>query len=181
VKGGKEKYLCYWFYQQLLNCSLQETLIKLHFKHSVHIDDKALWYINLVPDHQQFPAARCVMGENICLYQGSSQLTAKSMNNAFFLVRERTAVDLVNATILLLQLETKRYNEYKAKAWNWNEVLTPHGKKLSEDAYKDITHHEYEIHFNVQGDQWLCRVQRLASTNQYQCCFKAEEDEGSAF
>ncbi len=96
-------------------------------------------------------------------------------------VRERNAVDPVSATILLLQLETNRYNKYKAKAWNLNEVLTPHGKKLSEDAFRDINHCKYEIHIKAQGDQWLCCVQRLSSTNQYQCYFKAEEDEGSAF
>jgi hypothetical protein len=86
------------------------------------------------------------------------------MNNANLAVRERTAFDPVNATILLLQLETKRYNEYKAKARNLNEVLTPHGKKLSEDALRDNNHHKYKIHINAQGDQWLCCVQRLPST-----------------
>jgi hypothetical protein len=166
VNGGKRKYSCHWFYQQLLNCSLQETLTKLRFDHSAHIYDKALQYINLVPDHQQFLAARCAMGDNICMYQRLSQLTMESMNNSNLAVRERTAVDPVNATILLLQLETKRYNKYKAKAWNLNEVLTPHGKKLSEDAFRDIYHHKYEIHINAQGDQWLCCVQRLSSTNQ---------------
>jgi hypothetical protein len=72
VKGGKGKYLCHWFYQQLLTCSLPETLSKLGFEHSAHINDKALRYINLVADHQQFPAARCAMGGNICMYQQSS-------------------------------------------------------------------------------------------------------------
>ncbi len=121
------------------------------------------------------------MGANICMYQQLSQPTAESMNNANLSVTERTAIDPVNTTILLLQLESKRYNEYKAKAWNWNEVLTPHGKKFSEDAFKDINHHKYEIDINAQGDQWLCCVQRLASTVQYQCYFKAVEEEGSAF
>jgi hypothetical protein len=77
----------------------------------------------------------------------------------------------------LLQLETKRYNEYKAKeGWNLNEVLTPHGKKLSGDAFRDINHRKYKIHINAQCIQWLCCVQSLSSTNQYQCYFKAEED-----
>ncbi len=67
------------------------------------------------------------------------------MNYANLAVRERSAVDPVNSTILLLQLETKRYKKYKAKAWNWDDVLTPHGKKLSEDAFKDVNHREYEI------------------------------------
>jgi hypothetical protein len=114
------------------------------------------------------------------MYQRLSQLTAESMKYANLAVRERTVVDPVNATILLLQLETKRYNKYKAKAWNLDEVLTPYGKKLSEDAFMDVNHHEYKIHINAQGDQRLCHVQMLSSTNQYQCYFKAEEDEGSA-
>jgi hypothetical protein len=103
--------LCHWFYQQLLNCSLPETLTKLRFEHSAHINDKALRYINLVADHQQFLAARCAMGDNICMYQQLSQLTAESMNNANLSVRERTAVDPVNATILLLQLKSECYNK----------------------------------------------------------------------
>jgi hypothetical protein len=55
--------------------------------------------------------------------------------------------------------------------------LTPHGKKISEDAFKD----KYEIHINAQGDQWLYCVQRLASTIQNQCYLKAVEEEGLAF
>ncbi len=61
------------------------------------------------------------------------------MNNASLSERERTAFDLANATILLLEIKSKHYNEYKAKSWNWNEVLTPHGKKLSEDAFNSLS------------------------------------------
>ncbi len=86
------------------------------------------------------------------MYQRSSQSTAESMNYANLAVRKRTAVDPVNSTILLLQLETKRYSEYKAKAWKWDDVLTPHGKKLSEDAFQDVNHREYEIHISALGN-----------------------------
>jgi hypothetical protein len=181
VKGGQGKYSFHWFYQQLLNCSLPDTLTKLCVDHSAHINDNALRYINLVLDHQQFLAASCALGDNICMYQLLSQSTAESMNYANLAVRERTAVDPVNSTILLLQLETQCYNEYKAKAWNWDDVLTPHGKKFREDACKDVNHHKDEIHISALSNQWLCRVQRVSSTNQYQCYFKAEEEEGSAF
>ncbi len=60
--------------------------------------------------------------------------------------------------------------------------MTPHGKKLSEEAFKDINPREHQININQQGDdQWNCRVSRLSSTNKYQCFFKAVEEEGSAF
>ena len=93
------------------------------------------------------------MGDNICMYQRLSQSTAESMNYANLAVRERTAVNPVNSTILLLQHETKGYNEYKAKAWKWNDVLTPHGKKLSEDAFQDVNHREYKIHISALENQ----------------------------
>jgi hypothetical protein len=88
------------------------------------------------------------------------------MNYANLAVRERTVVNPVNSTILLLQLETKCYSEYTAKAWNWDDVLTPHGKKLSEDAFKDVNHRKYKIHISALGNQWLCCMQRVSSTNQ---------------
>ncbi len=72
------------------------------------------------------------------MYEQLFQSTAESMNYANLAVRERTAVDPVNAAILFSQLETKHYNKYKAKAWNLDEVLTPYGKKLSEDAFKNV-------------------------------------------
>ena len=60
--------------------------------------------------------------------------------------------------------------------------MTPHGKKLSEDAFKDINPREYQIRINQQGDeQWNCGVSRLNSTNKYQCFFKSVEEEGSVF
>jgi hypothetical protein len=105
------------------------------------MDDKALGYVTQVKDHQQFPAARVaygarVEGEMIHMYQRSSSSTAELMNAANKLVRNRTAVDPINAMILLLKLEAKRYADNKEKAWEWTEVLTPHGQKLSNYAFK---------------------------------------------
>jgi hypothetical protein len=59
--------------------------------------------------------------------------------------------------------------------------LTLHGKKLSEDAFKEVNHRKYEININALSNQWHCCVQRVSSTNQYQFYFKAEEEKGSAF
>jgi len=98
--------------------------------------------------------------------------------------REKMAVDPINALTLLLQMEVKRFNANKEKAWNWNEELKPQGNKLSKEAFKDINPCQYQINIKQQGDddeQWICRVSKLTSTNKYQCFFKAVEEEGSAF
>ena len=85
------------------------------------MDDRALWYIGLVNDHQQFPAARvaygALQGENIYMYQRSSFSTAESMNAANKSVRDCTAVDPINAMLLLLKLEAQRFWANKEKAW----------------------------------------------------------------
>ena len=187
VKEEKGKYFCLWFYQLLLTPKNHDTITSKHrFEHSAHLDDKALCYLNLVPDHQQYPAARCEMGDGIYMYQRSLQSIAESMNKANMVVRERTAVDPVNTAVMLLQLETKRYKENKAKAWDWNEILTPHGKKLSEEACNPINHCEYKIHINdnPHGNEVSYRVSRLAigqQYQQYQCYYQTLEEEGSVF
>ena len=53
------------------------------------------------------------------------------MNAANKSVRSRTAVEPINAIIILLKLESERYNRYRNEAWEWKEA---HGKRLAENA-----------------------------------------------
>ena len=53
--------------------------------------------------------------------------TVESMNRANSKMRARTAVDLPNATILLLKLECTWFNKMKQEAWGGNSILTPRG------------------------------------------------------
>ncbi len=66
------------------------------------MDDKALAYMNSIKDYQQYPAARVahgarLEGETIYMCQRSSSSTAELMNAANKSVRDRTAVDPINA------------------------------------------------------------------------------------
>jgi hypothetical protein len=118
-------------------------LESLKDEHAVNMDNGALRYLNQVNDKEQYPAARCAMGDNINKFGWSSLSLAESMNNANMVVRERTAVDAVNASLLWLQLEAKRYNKHMNKAWVWNKALTPHGKKLCKELFQkgDFIHY----------------------------------------
>jgi hypothetical protein len=77
--------------------------------HAMNMDDKALHYLNKVNDHEQYPASQCAMGEDICMYGRSSSSSAEALNKANSMVRERHAVDCVNAGLLWLKLEKTRY------------------------------------------------------------------------
>ncbi len=138
------------------------------------MDDKVLGYVSQVKDHQQFPADRVaydarVEGETIYKFQHSSSSTAESMNAATKLMRDQTAVYPINAMILLLKLEAKRYADNKEKAWEWTEVLTPHGQKLSNNAFKSINMQDYTINNESEVDRYDCTVSSNRTNNTYYC------------
>jgi len=63
---------------------------------------------------KQYAAARCAMAPDIRMYGKSASSGVEAMNHANKLVREKTAVDPLNAAIILLQLEGDRFNKRKA-------------------------------------------------------------------
>ncbi len=138
-------------------------------------------------DHQQFPAARvhhgAEVGETIYMYQRSSSSTAESMNAANKSVRNCTAVDPINAILLLLKLEAARYSKNKEKAWSWNEVLTPHGKKLSDKVFSKVNPRDYTITIDAELNKYVCTVSRMTSNYTTTCWFPSsyDEDNGSLF
>ncbi len=187
VKGGKGEYSCHWFYNLLLGCGRVETITKHWFDLAGKIDDKALRYIGLINNHQQFPAARvhygAERGEKIHMYQRSSSLTAESVNAANKSVRDRTAVDPINPVLLILKLEAARYSKNKEKAWSWNEVLTPHGKKLSDNVFSKVNPRDYTIKIDAELNKYDCTVSRMTSNYTSTCWFPSsyDDNDGSLF
>jgi len=145
------------------------------------MDTRAVAYLNKVPDHQQYPASRCALTEGVCMFMRTASSAVESMNRANASVRERTAVDPINACILLLKLEGERFGKHRDLAHKHSEILTPHGMKLMTKAFKDVNPREFEIYINPQGDRLSCRVNRIISPNIYTCWFHAIEQEGSLF
>ena len=66
------------------------------------------FYLQRLPDELQYPAARCAMNNAVCMYGKSASSGVESMNNANQLARQKTAVDVLNAIMLLLKLESER-------------------------------------------------------------------------
>ena len=112
VKGGKSDYSCHWFYNVLVGCGSMSMIDRKRHDIEEFMDEKALRYLGLVNDHQQYPAARVQFGldqgAEVCMFQRSLASTAESMNAAHKGVRDRTAVDPINSLLLLLKLEARR-------------------------------------------------------------------------
>lgn len=64
-------------------------------------------YLQKLPDECQYPAARCNMGNGICMFGKSALSGVESMNNVNSIACQRTAVHILNDIILLLKLESK--------------------------------------------------------------------------
>jgi hypothetical protein len=102
-------------------------------------------YLYKLPDECQFPAARCAMGEEICMYGKSASSGVESMNKSNKLARQKTAIDVMNGVILLLKLEAERFQRYQKAAWDREDILTDKGMKLMEECFADVRVRDYQI------------------------------------
>ncbi len=108
--GGSSKtpHTALWMFNKLIRCGSNaniEYTKQMHFK---HMSNKDLSYLNSLADEEQYPGARCSMGDNIYMYQRSASSAVESMNAANRDVRARTAIDALNAAILLIDKECGR-------------------------------------------------------------------------
>ena len=139
-------------------------------------------YLTKIDDTKQYPAARCAMGPGICMYGKSASSGVESMNRANKqLVRMKTAVDILNASLLLLKLEGDRFNAGKEKAWNWDQPLTPKGMDIMRDVFdsvrliefrlsmqEDETHHIGLVRKNlVTATEYEVRIPKVAYMGSY--------------
>ena len=158
--GGKVPNSALWMYNKLIRCrsvALIEHYKREHFK---SMKNKDIEYLNNLTNESQYPAARCAMGENIYMYHRSSSGAVESMNRANSEMRARTAVDLPNATILLLKLECARFNRMKQEAWGGNSILTPRGKEEYDATFTNLNPSHFIFHLRDEDDHWQLRVFR---------------------
>ena len=101
------------------------------------------------------------MGEDIYMYTLSPSLGSESMNRANMPIRREAAVNAINASLQLLQLENKRYDQFKKEVWGHTQPLTPREMKLMEDIFQDVEVNEYYCDELVMDTYDDCDVSRL--------------------
>jgi hypothetical protein len=80
-------------------------------------------YLFNIADETQFPATGCAQGDSVCLYSKTASSGVESMNRANEDIRQRTAVDILNAALILLKKESSRYDKACNQAWNDAQIL----------------------------------------------------------
>ncbi len=98
-------------------------------------------YLNLISDKQQFPAARCAMAEMVCMYGKTASSWVKAMNHADDSIQRQTAIDILNAALLLIKKESEQFERSKSDAWKkevWSKEkpLTPWGMAVMKDIFE---------------------------------------------
>ena len=162
--GGKLPNSALYVYNKLMKCrsvALIEHFKEQHFK---NMNTKDIQYLNSLDDESQYPAARCAMGAYVYLYFCSSSGTAESMNKANKEMRARTAVDLLNACMLLIKLECKRFYKMKKDAWGGTTVLTPRGIEEYEATFTNLSPSHFIFNLRDFDDHIEMRVQRINVT-----------------
>jgi hypothetical protein len=128
----------FWLFNKLVKASSKREIKNIKHKHAPYMDNKALKYLNTLPDKQQYPGARCDRGAGdpkVFMNQHESSSSVESMNKANNPARARTAVDAVCSTHLLVQMCSMRYQAKKEEAWKWEDTLTPYGTKLRKCSF----------------------------------------------
>ena len=161
-RGGTQVYKALWMFNQLVEAPTLAVLNSKRTRGYAQMADKDKQYLDSVLDVEQYPAARCSMGPDVKMYGRSASSGVEAMNAVNMGIRERCCVCLVNATILLLKMEADRLDCMKDRAWAHDGLLTPYGRKLVDEVYKEVPNHrdytiqraEYELYeeFKVRGN-----------------------------
>jgi hypothetical protein len=181
-RGGEKVNSGWWYFNQLVNCNTVEEIEVQCNKHLAKTATKTLCYINNVHDTAQYPAARCGMSSNIYMYGRSASSVNKSMNRANQRAQEQMAIDVANATMVLVNLENCHFTQKWDFAWNSNNVLTPKGKALREKAFMDIDVNNYVVTVETGQHFANCSVRKTgANGKNYLVKIPLAEVEGSRF
>ncbi len=145
--GGKGliPHSALWVFNILNSCNLVAQLDRYKQKYYEKMHPTNLHYLQKLLNKCQYPAARCTMGDGICMFSKSALLGVESMNRANQVACQRMAVDVLNGVILLLKLEAERFYRYKQLAWQREDVLTDKGMKLMEECFDSVNVRDYQM------------------------------------
>ena len=100
-----------WLFNRLSACSNMRQLKADEAAYLDQLHSTGRHYLTKIRDKKQYPTARCAMSQEICMYGKSASAGVESMNRANKIVREKTAVDILNAAVLLLEMEGNCYHK----------------------------------------------------------------------
>jgi hypothetical protein len=157
---GNKPLSALWMFNLLSSCSTVEHIAQLKVKYLEKMFPTDRHYLEKIPDEFQYPAARCHLNPNSCMHGVSSSSGVESMNKANMAIRQKTAVDLLNAMLNLIKKDSGRYDKYRNCAWGHSHLLTPRGMIEMEEAFKDVDQRMYRMQLSEVIDSHVVQVGR---------------------
>jgi hypothetical protein len=180
--SGKKSLTCLWMYNLLSSCGTVAHIEMLKKKYLDEMYPSNHHYLLSVTDESQFCAARCAMTSDAQMHGKLASSGVESMNQANMNVRQKTAVDALNAMLVLLKDDSDRFEKYKRQACEQTQLLTPHGMIEMEEAYKDVNQREYRLEVTEDDNGQVAKVSKMiAKAKQYVVFIPKEETLGSRF
>jgi hypothetical protein len=137
-------------------------------------------YLFNIAEEMQFPVARCAQGDSGCMYDKTATSGVEAMNRANEDIRQRTAVDVLNPTLILLTKESTRYDKACNLAWNHVQILTPKGVELMEEAFKNVNVQDFKVHLEENNNHHTAIVsKKSASEREYTVIIPKTDTMGS--
>jgi hypothetical protein len=151
-------FICFYVFG---NAPLSAT--RKQFKGKMYPTDPH--YLFNIAEEMQFPASRCAQGDSDCMYGKSASSGVEAINWANEDIHQKTAVDILNTTLILLKKESTRYNKQKSLAWNHAHVLTPKGIKLMEEAFNNVNVQDFKVHLTENKNEYTAIVSKKSTSH----------------
>ena len=164
AKSGNRVYSAHYVYNRLLQCQIVTQIKKEKEKNFPFMHSSDLKYLNNLSDHAQYPAARCALSAGTYMYHCTLSAAVESMNAANREMRAKTAVDPLNACILLMRMECKRFVKQCRLALETDTELTCQGRVEYDEVFSNIYAYNLSITVFVDRYRYQCTVIRNVQT-----------------
>ena len=162
--GGKSSTVvnsALWTFNLLEKCKTLPSINSVSAEPYNNMHPTDLHYLTKIPNEAQYPAARCTMGDNVYMYSLSASSGIESMNRANMEARKATAVDMLNATMLLIRMESKRFEQFKHQTHKTLTPLTPRGVDLMQEAFKGVESIDYSYVLANMEAYYQCNISKI--------------------
>jgi hypothetical protein len=161
--SGRVPYSELWVYNKLIECRSVEHFNKLRDRYFPLMDRRELQYLNNIEDHAQYPVKRCEQGAY--MYHRQTPQGSEVMNAANSPMRAAAAVCPVNAVMLTIKLECRRFTTQQKSAWLLENEFSPRGEKEYSEVFDGVNYQDFTINIVDRGNEaWECSViRRLVS------------------
>ncbi len=152
-------------YNLLMGCKSVASLsaTRKQYKEKMYPTDRH--YLFNIAEEMQFPASRCAWDDSVCIYGKSVSSGEEAMNRANEDIHQKTVVDILNTTLILLKKESTRYNKQQSLAWNHVHVLTPKGMELMEEAFNNVNLEDFKIHLTEKENEHTAIVSKKSTSH----------------